>query len=200
MMAHLPVVDDSGVDRKIAGTPLEISCVLENDVSVLSAFIQELRLTIVKRDLFNEGDCLRYVTAVDEALLNACFHGNLELDSKLREDDGNAYFDLARQRRQEQPFCARRIHVRAEIDENHVSITVRDEGSGFNLQKLPDPTLPACLDRPHGRGILLMKAFTDSVRFNDVGNEVTLTKWIAQESCCDSAGKAPKARHRRVSR
>ena len=45
------------------------------------------------------------------------------------------------------------------------------------MSQLPDPTDPEYLDRPHGRGLLLMRTFADVVRFNDVGNEVTLVKW-----------------------
>jgi len=53
---------------------------------------------------------------------------------------------------------------------------VRDEGPGFDPASLPDPTDPANLDRPCGRGMLLMRTFMDNVIYNDRGNEVTLFK------------------------
>jgi anti-sigma regulatory factor (Ser/Thr protein kinase) len=53
---------------------------------------------------------------------------------------------------------------------------VRDEGPGFDPGGLPDPTDPANLERPCGRGLLLMKTFMDEVRYNDRGNEVTMRK------------------------
>src|SRR4029077_5961410 len=93
----------------------------ENDLALLSTFTQELRQTISERKIFNESDCLRYATAVDEALMNAYFHGNLEIDSKLREQDGNAYHELAGQRRKAPPYCNRRIFVSAQIDKPRVS-------------------------------------------------------------------------------
>ena len=42
--------------------------------------------------------------------------------------------------------------------------------------KLPDPTDPENIARAHGRGILLIQTFMDSVRYNAKGNQVTLTK------------------------
>lgn len=154
-----------------------IDCQLENDLLQLSAFTQELRQTICDRGLFRENECLRFATAVDEALMNAYFHGNLEIDSKLRELDSNAYHDLANQRRREDPYRDRHISVRARINTDQVSITIRDDGPGFDPRQLPDPTDPEYLGRPYGRGMLLMRTFADAVRYNDAGNEVTLVKW-----------------------
>jgi anti-sigma regulatory factor (Ser/Thr protein kinase) len=154
----------------------EICCELENDLPLLSAFTQELREAIGERGLFDEFDSLKFVSAVDEALMNAYFHGNLEIDSKLRENGGDEYHDLAKQRKQQPPWCTRRIHFRARIAADQVVITIRDDGSGFDPERLPNPTAPEQLERPFGRGLLLMRAFTDDMRFNDLGNEVTLVK------------------------
>lgn len=44
------------------------------------------------------------------------------------------------------------------------------------VSQLPDPTDPEYLERPSGRGLLLMRAFTDDVRYNSKGNQVTLVK------------------------
>lgn len=145
---------------------------------MFSAFTQDLRQTFSERGLFSENECQRFAIAVDEALLNACYHGNLEIDSKRREGmDDDAFFEFVNQRRREDCYRDRRIHVRVLIRSDHVSITIRDDGPGFDESQLPDPTVPEYLDRPYGRGILLMRTFADAVRFSDLGNEVTLIKW-----------------------
>ena len=114
--------------------------------------------------------------ALEEALLNAFYHGNLEISSELREQDHRAYNDLAEQRCREAPFKDRRLYVSMKVTSTQAVYTVRDEGPGFDPSTLPDPTAAANLDRPCGRGLLLMRTFMDNVIYNDKGNEVTLFK------------------------
>jgi CheY-like chemotaxis protein/anti-sigma regulatory factor (Ser/Thr protein kinase) len=165
------------IRNRLQNIDSDFECEFENDLQSLSAFTQELRQTIAERGLFHENECLRFATAVDEALMNAYFHGNLEIDSKLRELNGNDFHDLANQRRHEEPYRNRHISVHLRINPDQVAVTIHDEGPGFDQGKLPDPTDPEYMDRPYGRGILLMKTFADTVRYNETGNAVTLVKW-----------------------
>ena len=57
-----------------------------------------------------------------------------------------------------------------------VEFVIRDEGPGFDLSGLPDPTDPENLAKVSGRGLLLINAFMDEVRHNDQGNEITMVK------------------------
>jgi anti-sigma regulatory factor (Ser/Thr protein kinase) len=115
-------------------------------------------------------------TALTEALTNAIDHGNLELDSALREKDGRAYRQLGIERSKQQPFSRRRVYVTSQINESQATIIVRDDGPGFDPRTLPDPTDPENLLKPSGRGVMLIRTFMDAVAFNDKGNEVTMTK------------------------
>ena len=67
-------------------------------------------------------------------------------------------------------------HVRVEVAFQESSITARitDQGRGFDTRCVADPTLPANLVKPEGRGIFLMRKLLDEVHFNDCGNSVTL--------------------------
>jgi anti-sigma regulatory factor (Ser/Thr protein kinase) len=114
--------------------------------------------------------------ALEEALLNAYSHGNMEVSSKLREDSYQEFADLAKLRSTESPYKERRIWVSVRFSAAEAVFKVRDDGPGFDISKLPDPTDPLYLERPHGRGLLLMRTFLDDVRYNDRGNEVTLIK------------------------
>ena len=119
---------------------------------------------------------LRIGLVLEEALLNALYHGNLEVSSKLKELPDQSFYDLALRRQTELPYSARRIAVQFEITQNKAQFVIRDEGQGFNLKSLPDPTDSENITRPSGRGVMLMHAFMDEVHFNERGNEVTLIK------------------------
>jgi anti-sigma regulatory factor (Ser/Thr protein kinase) len=114
--------------------------------------------------------------ALEEALANALYHGNLEVSSSLREDDDRAYYALVEQRVRESPYRDRRIHVEAKLSREQAVFVIRDEGCGFDPALLPDPTDPANLEKSSGRGVLLMRTFMDEVCYNNVGNQVTLCK------------------------
>ncbi len=51
-----------------------------------------------------------------------------------------------------------------------------DEGAGFNVEELPDPTDPESLFKLHGRGILITRMYFDEVIYNGKGNHVTIKK------------------------
>lgn len=89
--------------------------------------------------------------ALEEALANAIKHGNGNDPSK-------------------------HIVIRFHIGGEHVAIMVRDEGNGFRPNAIPDPTANTNLERPYGRGIMLMYAYMTKVRFNEAGNEVWMLK------------------------
>jgi serine/threonine-protein kinase RsbW len=96
--------------------------------------------------------------ALREALANAIVHGNHEDRRKF-------------------------VHVTCRCEPDEVSIAVKDEGKGFDVKNVPDPTAPENIGSLHGRGIQLMKALMDEVRFEEGGVVVHMRK---------SAGEAPK--------
>ena len=154
----------------------EYSFTLENQLDLVSAISSFLREEAIRLRLCSRPECLRLGVAVEEALLNAYYHGNLEISSELREQDHRLYHETAEARSRQSPWCDRRIHVTVRISPKQAIYVVRDEGPGFDPSSLPDPTDPANLDRPCGRGMLLMRTFMDNVIYNDKGNEVTLFK------------------------
>jgi CheY-like chemotaxis protein/anti-sigma regulatory factor (Ser/Thr protein kinase) len=168
--------------RRLLHSLTAIDYELQNDPQLLSALVGEVRGLLSDRRMFDETECLRCATTLDEALSNAYYHGNLEISSALREQDANAYHELAAQRRTQDPYRDRRIYVKLGLTKEKVTITVRDEGAGFDPSTLPDPTSEGFLERPCGRGLLLMRSFSDEIEFNDTGNEVMLVKHAAPPS------------------
>lgn len=156
----------------------EFKFVLENELPLLAASVTHMQQTMRAMGLFDESERLRIGVALEEVLLNAMFHGNLELSSSLREDDKSTYHEVGRVRAKESPYRERRIFVEASFSPSGAEFKIRDQGPGFNPKNLPDPTDPANLHRATGRGLLLMHTFMDGVAFNETGNEVRLTKTV----------------------
>ncbi len=161
--------------KRLLGRLRAASFVLENDLDLISSLVRYLTQVLRDSEMFNEADCHRIATALDEALSNACCHGNLELRSDVRED-ARAYRALANQRRNVVPYRDRWIQVNTELTFGEARFVIKDDGRGFDPSAIPDPTLLENLERPTGRGVLLMKAFMDDVHYNKAGNEVTLLK------------------------
>ena len=161
---------------RLLGKLRDASFVIENDLELISSLVSYLMQVLRDAGLFDESNCQRISTALDEALTNAYFHGNLEVQSEIRERDARAYRALAEQRRQVSPYRDRRIVVNASLTSEEARFVIRDEGAGFDVGAVPDPTLPENVGQSSGRGIFLMKTFMDDVRYNDAGNQVTLLK------------------------
>lgn len=157
-------------------TEQHVCFTIENDQDLISSLVQYLQDAARGMGVCNDADRVRVGVALQEALINACFHGNLEVSSTLRETDHRAYYDLARTRSQEPPYSARKIYVTAQFSADQVEYVIRDEGPGFDPDSLPDPRDPENLEKPSGRGLLLMQTFMDEVNYNETGNQVTLVK------------------------
>jgi CheY-like chemotaxis protein/anti-sigma regulatory factor (Ser/Thr protein kinase) len=163
-------------------TQAELHFVLDNDRHLVASLVGHLRSYLVRLGLCDETALTRVCIALEEALLNAIFHGNLELSSDLRQDGEEAYYRLAEQRRGLAPFRDRQVFCTTRLSRAEARVTIRDEGPGFDPSTLPDPTDPANLGRIGGRGLLLIRTFMDSVTHNPAGNEITLIKRGQQPS------------------
>jgi anti-sigma regulatory factor (Ser/Thr protein kinase) len=149
---------------------------LESDVSLIAPLVCLVQEKVTEAELGDDADCLRLGIAFEEALTNAMYHGNLEMNSELRQNDDREYYDLALQRAKQPPYCDRRVFVETRHSSDEVRIVIRDEGPGFDPASLPDPTDPENLERAFGRGMLLITTFMDEVKHNEQGNEITMIK------------------------
>ena len=67
------------------------------------------------------------------------------------------------------------VSVSGAIDEKSLVFRITDEGPGFDYDNLPDPTAPENIEKPHGRGVFLMRHLADECAFEDEGRIVELT-------------------------
>lgn len=154
----------------------ECRMVVRSELAMIPAVVGYLQDSAEDFGLCLPRDSFRFAVALEEALTNAVIHGNLEVSSELRGAMDGAYVSLLKRRLAEQPYCGRTVNVDSFFNVEEVRVVITDQGPGFDPRSVPDPTDPANLEKPHGRGLMLMKSFMDEVRYNDRGNQVTLSK------------------------
>ncbi len=157
----------------------ESTFLLENDAAVLSVLVRRLQEEARVLVRLGEAALMQMGVALQEALVNAAHHGNLEMTSELRLKDLEAYRALLEERRRSSPYRERKVRVEARFTGSEARFLVQDEGPGFDWRTLPDCTDPENLARACGRGVTLMRSFMDEVRFNEAGNAVTMVKRAA---------------------
>lgn len=163
-------------DRNPAIGPVgkQIAFVLENELGLIGPTIEHLQGNLPS---WSDRDRLQIGMALDEAIVNAMQHGNLEVQSSLREgEDENRYYETIRQRKCCQPYCQRRVRIEAEFSDQHICVQISDDGPGFDPADVPDCTAEENLHRASGRGLFLIKSFMDQVAYNRAGNQITMTK------------------------
>ena len=130
---------------------VELRQSLPSQVALISPFVDQLMHFIAKCRNKEDRE-LDIEMALREALANAIVHGN-----------------------QEDPH--KRVHVTCRCTtDGEVSMTVQDEGQGFDSNAVPDPTTPENRLVKHGRGIYLMKTLMDEVCFERGGAVVSMRK------------------------
>jgi anti-sigma regulatory factor (Ser/Thr protein kinase) len=149
---------------------------LGSDVTLVPALVSHLQRYLRSVRHCDETELVRVGVALNEALQNAVYHGNLELDSELRSTSTDEYFRQAQERRGCEPFCHRRVRLWARESRAEARYVIQDEGPGFDFQRAlqDDPTDPRNLTRPYGRGLFLIRTFMSDVQFNSSGNEITM--------------------------
>ena len=120
--------------------------------------------------------------ALIESISNAMFHGNLEISSDIKNDEGIKRFnDEVDKRKNEEIYKNRLITINYELTNEYVEYIIEDEGKGFNFKSLPDPRDPENFFKNSGRGLLIIRIHMDEVEWHDHGNIIRLRKYKVKE-------------------
>jgi serine/threonine-protein kinase RsbW len=119
--------------------------------------VESLSVKIAREAGFNESTIDDLSISLTELVNNAIHHGN--------NDD-----------------ITKNVTVTFDLDHKKLSITIKDEGPGFNPEQLKNPLDPENLLADSGRGLYLVKALMDDLTFNitETGTEITITKFRNQ--------------------
>jgi serine/threonine-protein kinase RsbW len=100
---------------------------------------------------YSEAATFAIKLAVEEGMNNAVKHGS-RFDSR------------------------KTVELVYDISKDRAVITITDQGGGFDPSAVPDPTADENLEKPTGRGVMLMRAYMDEVVYNSKGNQVRMVK------------------------
>ncbi len=117
--------------------------------------VEKLCRRISRRSGLDEDSCDNLAIAITELVNNAMVHGN-QLDP------------------------TKKVYIRVQYFADAVRVSIEDEGPGFQVEELPDPTTPQNLWKENGRGIYLVRNLVDQVEFHQTsrGMEIVITEFL----------------------
>lgn len=130
--------------------PVEFESSIPSNLSA-GLELQEIIVQHMERFAYSMRDIFAVRLSLEEGLTNSIKHGN-----KLDE--------------------AKQVHLNCRIDDTRLHVQIRDEGDGFNLNAVPDPTQEEFIDRPSGRGLLLMRSYMNHCEFRDNGRTLIMER------------------------
>jgi serine/threonine-protein kinase RsbW len=113
--------------------------------------VQEQLVTLMEQFEYSMRDVFAMRLSLEEGLTNAIRHGN-----KLSPD--------------------KVVTVTCDIDDARMRVVVVDQGDGFDPEDVPDPTQEEFIERPCGRGLMLMRAYLSTCEYSKGGRCLTMER------------------------
>ena len=135
----------------VPASPASSVLSIPSDLAEARRVQTEIEQVLHQVSAFSEREIFAIKLAVEEALVNAIKHGN-QMDR------------------------AKKVHVTYHVHADRFEVQITDEGPGFDPDDVPDPTAPENLERPCGRGLLLMRSYMTEVVYQDKGRAVRMAK------------------------
>ncbi len=163
---------ESSFERIIeCATLTQFEFAFENDFALIAPLIELAQRMTIGLGICDEPAAVQVGVALEHAVLNAIYHGNLEIGGPLNGDRA-----LMDQRLAQAPFKDRRVHIEIRVTREEARFMVRDEGPGFEFKELTATGRKTALLGEGGRGLFLMWAFMDSVSYDPTGKTVVMVK------------------------
>jgi serine/threonine-protein kinase RsbW len=145
-------VGPSRPSRQVVMTdhPIAAEIIIPSDLADVRRVQEEIKEAL-QASRYGDHDIFAITLALEEALVNAMKHGN-QLDTN------------------------KNVIVWYSVTVERFDVRITDEGPGFNPADVPDPTAPENLERPCGRGLLLIRNFMTEVAYQGRGNIIAMFK------------------------
>ena len=113
--------------------------------------VQEQIISMMEKHAYSMRDVFAMRLSLEEAITNAIRHGNGGDKQKV-------------------------VKVLADVSDEKLRVEVEDEGEGFEPEDVPDPTSAEFIERPSGRGLMLMRAYLNFVEYSNGGRKITMER------------------------
>jgi anti-sigma regulatory factor (Ser/Thr protein kinase) len=153
---------------------------LDNDPDSIPPLVDYVQQIVGGLELSDETERIRAAVALEEALVNAMCHGNLELTAEEldrgRAGGPDGLRDVIARRRSQSPYCDRKMVLDVHVTNSTARFVIRDDGGGFERLPARRFTREDCFQNGNGFSVALMNMLMDDVSYNEIGNELTLIK------------------------
>ena len=150
---------------------------IENDQSLIPSIIK-YTLDFCEQHEISEQVTFRVHFGLEETIINAIAHGNLEMSSQEFKKDGNfkLWEEEMDKRRKMEPYRERTIKMHVHVQRGkEVKVSVHDEGQGFDHESVLSKITSKDIYQSFGRGLVMLKGVADGLEFNHKGNCVYMT-------------------------
>lgn len=144
-----PAADRSQRMAEPSNSPQRFRAELAHDSGEIHRFAGEV-VDAAERAGYTKASRFAVRLAFEEAVSNAFKHGHAGLDRTAT------------------------VAVEAEVTPESIRMVIEDRGPGFDPGAIADPTLDENLDKPSGRGLMLIRAYMTRVAFNPLGNRIEM--------------------------
>jgi FixJ family two-component response regulator len=173
--------DREAIEPFLVSRGFEIA--LPNDIRLGQTAI---RYVLNKLQQYGVSDRIKFRAnfGLTETIINAIAHGNLKMSSAEFKKDGDfeGWHQEIRRRAALPEYRDLQVTISVAVRSGKsVSLTVRDQGTGFDHEKALSQITSDDIYKSYGRGLVMLQGMADELRFNDSGNEVTM-RFAEEES------------------
>ena len=151
---------------------------IDNDILAVSIYAGIAVTNLVQKGYLKAENKMHLQLALSELIVNGIEHGHcgISFDEKTEFlQSGRSVIDLVQEKCEDSEIASKRVHFEWDSSIEKTVFTIRDEGNGFDVSKIKQKIKDDDPLSQHGRGILMAEAFSESVEYNDIGNEAKIT-------------------------
>lgn len=160
---------------------IECSFLLDSDPALVRPLVDFAQQALRGVPLTDAAGRIRIAIALEEALLNAIYHGVLKVPPSEMVDiragfPSEGLTELIKQNQVDLLSGNRKVIVEICITAFEAKFVIRDRGAGFDPVVISSGDGSDRFERGRNRGLTLIRSLADEVLYNEAGNEVTLLK------------------------